>query len=297
MSKRSIGALWAGAVGLGLGVGSGAAHAAEKPSALQVCFDNLDAKEPLFVDKAARNYRAISSGAMLDMDLTVDGARADKLTKSSATCVRAWLPPVPIHSVSVSFDRTDTNFRPATRSVKLMLKPDKWHDAGIIKLDRAPFSQLRTSLPGKLDLERQEVAGGFKWEDLTHLPRGRYILRHTPPEAAKGPCATTVIAEAVGTVTEKLHPELLTELVHRYETEIAPDVLRELKETCVQGERMELRLLIVDGVYRNPRTPQLAKATIPGSQKVYSLLIDGQKVAYNPGETFDVGFGQTIELQ
>jgi hypothetical protein len=297
MGKRSSGALWAGAIWLGAVGTGGAAQAAEHPSALQVCFDNLDPKEPLFADKAGRNYRAMSSGAVLDMELTVDGARAEKLTKSSANCVRAWIPPATVHTISASFDRTDTNFRPATHGVKLKLLADKWHDGGTIKLDRAPFTQIHTSLPGKLEVERQEPAGGFKWEDLERVPRGRYILRHTPPEAAKGACPTTVVAEAVGTVTEKVHPEILAELIHRYETEIAPDVLRELKETCVAGERVELRLVIVDGVYRNPRAPQLAKATIPGSQKVYSLLIDGKKVAYNPGETFDVGFGQTVELQ
>lgn len=273
------------------------AHANDKPAAVQVCIEGLPADVPLFVDAPKRNYRAMGTAWVLDFDLTLDGQTPEKFTRSGGNCLRAWLPARAVSEVRIAFDRTDTNLRPTDKHVKLKLKPDLWDDAGKLEIGRGAWSRFTTALPGTVELERLEPNGARKMEKLDALPAGRYRLSHTFPAATKGACTIRVVAQASGTITAENHPAELAALVKRYETEIAPSVLTQNKESCAANEHVEMRVVIQDGVYRNARNPTFQKTAEPLPPYGYVLEQEGKALPFTNSGQFDIGFGERFELK
>ncbi|MBI5543923.1 MAG: hypothetical protein HY901_08560, partial [Deltaproteobacteria bacterium] len=198
-------------------LGSGAARAADKPAAVQVCV-KLPAGIALFSEAPKRNYRALGDGAyLLDMDVALNGKAPERITPNGAGCLRAWVQAEQLSTISLRFDRTDLNLKPETRAVKLKLKPDLWYDGGSFEAQRASFSKISTALPGKLEVARLEEAewskGAFPLRDHDKLPSGRYVVRYEPPPPPLGSCEITVRAEATGTIRPDNRPELFQELV------------------------------------------------------------------------------------
>lgn len=272
---------------------------AEKPAAIQICID-LPSGISLFSESPQRNYRAIGDGSYaLDLDVLLNGSQApERITRSGARCVRAWIQATPIHAIAVSFDRTDLNLRPQSRAVILKLRPDLWYDGGTFTPERGPYSNVSTSLRGKLTIARLEGAGQpFPMRDLSSVPVGRYAIHYEPPPKPLGTCAITVNADAVGTVRTENRPELVRDLVETYRRDFAPEVAKRLKIACTEAEALELQIRIVDGAYCDPLNPRVHRVTRPELEKKYELVVDGKRIELRDGLILDIGYGQHVVVE
>lgn len=286
---------------IGLLVASATAVAADKPAAVQICV-KLPSGIALYSDAPKRNYRAQPDGTyLLDLDVTLNGKAPERVTPSGAGCLRAWLRAEPVSSIGLRFDRTDLNLKPETRAVKLMLKPDLWYDGGSFEPQRGSFSQITTSLPGKLEVARLEESewskGAFPMREHGKLPSGRYLVTYEPPPPALGSCEITVRAEASGTIRPDNRPQQFQELVETYRRDYAPEVASKLGATCNQAQALEVELRIVDGVYRNPWSPRVVKITRPEKEKRFEVVVDGARTAYRSGLVVEVGYGQVVAVE
>jgi hypothetical protein len=275
---------------------------AEKPAAVQVCFSGLEAKTPLFAEKAQKNYRPIGDMFVLDLDLTVDGKAPERLTRSGNSCLRAWVPVHNVRTIDVNFDRTDTNLLKKSMNVNLKLKPDLWYNGGEVKVTRGARANFKTSLPGKVALARLSTADGKPVEidvpqaDWNELAAGRYVIRHTPPPPSVGSCPFKLVVEAGGTVREDNRPDQVHALVEHYRTDIAPDVIGSLKQSCSPAEVIEIHVAIWDGLFVNPRDPKIVRSARPDMAPIYTLTSSGKAQTYNPGDPFSVGYGDSLSL-
>ncbi len=273
------------------------AAAADKPSAVRVCFTGLEADAPLFADAPRRGYRKLGDAYVLDLDLTLDGAAPEKLTRSDAGCVKAWLPPRRVSSIAVSFDRTETNYEPAKRAVKLQLKADLWHDGGSFAITRRPFARVTTSLPGTLEAVRVEGGRELPVPDPARLAIGRYRFRHVPPPPPAHPCqAQVIVDEAIGSIRADNRPKDLEAIVADYRKTIAPKVLAEKKQTCTGDEVVELHIRVREGTIPNAWTPHLRKLAKPKPRPPYVLKVDGAARPLGDADVIEVGYGQVLEV-
>lgn len=273
---------------------AGAALAADRPAAVQLCLALPDGVA-LFSTQPQADYRALGDGVfMLDLDVRLGGRAPERLTKTSATCLRAWLAARPVKRIELDFSRTDLNLRPAAKDVDLKLKPDLWYDGGGFTVERAPFSSITSPLPGKLSVERLRGEQAEPLRETTALPRGQYRIGYAAPPRA---CDVTVRGVATGTVREDNHPTLVAELVDGYRREWAQDVAKDLRLQCAPGEALQLQVRIVDGVYFRPREPLVRKVKVPGREPHYTLSVDGDAKPFAPGHVVDVGFGQRLVFE
>ncbi|MGC4118689.1 MAG: hypothetical protein QM765_29855 [Myxococcales bacterium] len=278
-----------------------AAKAAEKPAAVQICLEGAKGIA-LFSDTPRRNYRALAEGGyVLDLDVTMDGRAPERISKGGgASCLRAWVLAGAVSAIRVSFDRTDLNLVPQERAVKLKLKPDLWYDGGSFAVERGAYSKVSTALPGEFELQRLEDApwskGPFPMKDLSQVPQGNYSVLYAPPAPGEGSCEITVRVVATGTVTTERNARLLAELVETYQKEYAPEVAKSLKATCTAAQALEMRVAIVDGIYRDAWNPRITKIKRLGREKKYELVVDGQRSPFANGQFLALGFGQSVEL-
>lgn len=275
-------------------VAAGAAWATDKPAAVQLCF-SLPRDVPLFSTKAQPGYRALGDGVFIvDLDVNVGGRAPERLTKTSASCLRAWVSARAVKRIDVDFSRTDLNLRPVGKDVELRLKPDLWYDGGRFTVERARFSSLSSSLPGALKVERLRADVAEPVTDTKALPRGRYRIGYEAPTSA---CSLTVRGVASGTVRVDNHPKLVAELVDVYRREWAQDVAKDLRLRCAPGEALQLQVRIVDGAYFHPREPVVRKVSVPGRAPHYTLTVDGEVRPFEPGSVVDVGFDQRLVVE
>lgn len=273
---------------------AGAAAAQNKPAAVQLCFTLPDGVA-LFATKAQPDYRALGDGVfVLDFDVRLGGRAPERLTKTSATCLRAWLPARPVKRIDVDFSRTDLNLRPTGKDVDLKLKPDLWYDGGGVTVERAPFSSIASSLPGRLTVERMRGDVAEPQPETSALPRGQYRVGYEAPTHV---CDITVSGVATGTVREDNHPKLVAELVDAYRREWAQDVAKDLRLQCAPGEALQLQVRIVDGAYFRPREPLVRKVKVPGREPHYTLSVNGEAKPFQPGSVVDVDFEQHLVLE
>jgi hypothetical protein len=272
------------------------ARAAEKPAAIQVCFE-LPAGIALYADAPKAGYAKGDDGYRLDFDLRLNENLApERITRAGPSCLRAWLQAQPIRSIDVSFGRLAMNLKPASRAVSLKLRPDLWYDGGSVAVQQAPFSTLSTSLPGSLEALRFDPAGGAAPADPARLPEGRYQIRYTPPPPEKGSCAASVVADAVGTVRPDNKPAMIAELLAIYRKDYLPEVLARLQETCPPMVALEVQVRIQDGALRDPLHPPIARVRIPEREPRYALERGRERIAFNPGDALEIGCGQALSL-
>jgi hypothetical protein len=294
---RSTGGVWVAALLLS-DVFVSQAGAAEKPSAVQVCLQGLAPDEPLFVDTPRRHYRSVGSSLfMLDLDVALNGQQPERITHSGGNCLRAWIQPLALKTVSFKFDRTATNLEPVNKSLNMQLKADKWHDAGTVSLERAAFSRVSTRLPGTLTVQRREPESLDKVSSLDHLAEGTYVLTYVPPEPPKGPCPIELVVDASGTITKDTNPAAYQALVDTYQKQVAPALLLSHNELCASNEVVQVQLQLNDGVYRNGWNPGVTKTAKTLPPPTYTLEVDGQKRPYHSGDPIRIGTGQTLVLE
>lgn len=279
------------------------AHAADRPAAIQLCFSGLPAEAPLWREAAGRNYRPHGDAFVLDLDVRIDGRAPEKLTKSAATCLRAWLPARNVSSVEVTFGRLDLNLRDVKVATKLPLKADRWHEGPAIAVTVQPFAKVSTALPGSLKLVRIEEAvwsgGSFEWPALDRVSAGRYRLLHKPPPLPRHPCEIVVkVISATGSIRADNAPEKLRAIVAEYEQTIAKKLLADRKESCEGDDVIELGIKLREGIIPNAWTPELRRIAKPRPQPPYRIVIDGAARPFVPeAETLELRPGQTLVVE
>jgi hypothetical protein len=280
-----------------LGVLAGTAAFAERPSAVQVCFNLPDAL-PLFAPGPRTSYRAIDDGSQLvDLDLKLNGQAPERVTRNGPSCVRAWLQAVHVTRIAVSFDRTVLSLAPQERRVDLKLKPDLWYDGGEFTVAREPWARASTDLPGRFTLERLPPAGNVEIADHQRLPAGSYRVSYEAPPAASGPCRFTLRATGAGTIRPDNRPELFARLVEHYRTEWLPEVARELKLTCTRAEALEVAVRMVDGAFFAPLRPEVTRVRVPELEPRYALRLDDRQVPFERGQVVVLASGQEVVLE
>lgn len=271
------------------------ALAAPKPAAVQLCFKTPAGFE-LFSTKAAPHFRALSPGTfMLDLDVLLDGEKAQKVTKAGPSCVRAWLDARPVKKVSVSFERVPLNYVVVEREVDLKLKPDLWFDAGTVVLEQEPFATARVSTGGELKFERK-TASGLVVERGDALPVGEYVVTHVPAPEPTRPCPTRVEVVAMGTVTAEKSPALLKDLTYHYADNILPTVLAQKQYACTDSQELVAEVLLVDGVFVRAMQPKLTRLTVPARQTVFELRHDDKVLRLDESVTITIAPGQLLEV-
>ncbi|MFZ5438953.1 MAG: hypothetical protein ACOZQL_03035 [Myxococcota bacterium] len=269
---------------------------ADKPAAVQLCLQ-LPADVALFTSAPDAHHRALGNGVfMLDLDVLLDGAAPERITKSSADCLRAWLPARRLERVRFDFARLPLNQQPAERTVALQLKPDLWFDGGSLAIERAPWSSLASSLDGEVKLERTSARGPEPVEDWRHLPRGSYVVTHQPLEPARGTCAVTLSVVGIGTVRADRNGALFRELAELYRQELLPAAMKQQKLKCTAYEAVQARVELVDGVFRRPLDPDFVRVRLPEKEPRLVLRVDGVEAPFTSGMRVEVGVGQQLEL-
>jgi hypothetical protein len=273
------------------------ALAAERPSAVQVCFSLPDGVA-LFASSPRPNYRALDDGALaLDLDLKLNGRLPDRVTRMGGSCVRAWLQPVSVVSIEVSFDRTVLALAAQEKRVDLKLKPDLWYDGGQVAVAHEPWARVTTVLPGLLTLQRLSGDASVEVPDHQQLPAGRYRVRYEAPPAATGACRVTLRATGVGTIRPDNRPELYARLVESYRTEWLPEVARAQKLTCTRAEALEVAVRMVDGAFHAPLDPVVTRVRVPEQEPRYQLLLEGKTAPFESGQVITLGPGQELVLE
>jgi hypothetical protein len=267
------------------------------PSAVQLCL-TLPEGVALYSPTPAANYRALGPDTyVLDLDFKLNGRLPDRLTRNGPSCLRAWLAPVHVTSVSVSFERTLLNLAPQARPVNLQLKADLWYDAGQLSVLRQPWATVSTPLPGVLTLARQSEGGAAEVTDLARVPAGTYRVAYQPPPPPRGPCRVTIRATGVGTIRADNRPALFAELVEAYRTEWLPEVLKAQQLTCTRAEAVEVSLRLFDGAFRSPLDPELKRVELPVQPPRFALVTGGVRVDFQSGQTVVIGPGDQVVLE
>jgi len=73
-------------------------------------------------------------------------------------------------------------------------------------------------------------------------------------------------------------------------------VLTSLHESCTPAETVEVRVEIWDGVFLHAGTPELNKTAVASRLPHYALKGDGAPRPYDLGESFEVGYGERLQL-
>ena len=266
-----------------------------KPAAVQVCLE-LPAGTPLFSGEAKRFYRPLSANQwVLDFDVQLDGETPERLTRVNDTCFRAWLPPRPLKSIALNFDRVPMNFVAEPHAVDLKLKADLWFDAGKVSVAQQPFSVAQKKSPGAITFERVTSAGAVR-ESPAALPKGSYVVTYVPPPPSKQECTTTVEVVAMGTITKENKPALFAELVEHYSATVLPSALRKLSVACAPWEEAVVEVLMLVGVFVRPLNPKVSTRVIPTKAPRYELHLDGQTYDLSQPVKVTVDSGQRLQV-
>ncbi len=274
---------------------SSVAVAAPKPAAVQVCVE-LPPGTPLFSSTAGPFTRAIAKDVfMLDLEARFDGDTPERLTKVSASCFRAWVPPRKVGRLELTFERVPLNLTTPAKAVAFSLKSDLWFDGGTFVVEQRPFASLSVRAPGAVTVER-ETPKGLSPEALTQLPQGAYRISFVPPPAPTHPCATELEVTAVGSVTEQRQPALLSELKAHYQHELLPEALKRMKMTCRDSEVAVVQARLIDGLFVRPFEPAVTRRTLPNSEPRYLLRHQGQTFDLAQPAQVEVGPGDELEV-
>jgi len=265
-----------------------------KPAAVQLCLTLPDGVE-LFAATPKANYRALAPDTyVLDLDLTLNGAAPEKLTRNGPKCLRAWLQPRNVRSIAVSFDRTTLNLGARELAVDLKLRADLWYDGGQLTVEREPWTTVSTALPGRLVLERISGPIPVSVTALQRVPAGRYRVHYVAPPPPRRPCPVTLHAVGIGTVRSDNKPALFAELVEQYRTEILPEVLSRLgAASCTDAEALDISVRLADGAYVDPLHPTVRTIQLPGEAPRYLWrLAGGPPVPFEDGQVLSLSSGQ-----
>jgi hypothetical protein len=275
----------------------GTAAAAERPSAVQLCF-TLPQGVALFSPAPRANYRAFSADAfLLDLEVKLNGQAPERLTRTSDACLRAWLPAVNVSVVTVSFDRTLLGLAAQERKVDLKLKPDLWYDAGTFAVAREPWARVSSALPGRVTLEHLSSAGSVAVTDLAHVPAGTYRVGYEPPPPPTGPCRIALRVTGTGTIRADTRPAFFAEVVEHYRAELLPEVVKDQQLVCTAAEALEVSVRLLDGTFVEPRHPDVRRVTLPGREPRYALRLGASAVPFHSGQTVVIGAGQDVVLE
>jgi hypothetical protein len=271
------------------------AFAEVKPAAIQLCVE-LPLNEPVFSSTAEPKHKSVSRDAwMLDFDVRVDGVPAERVTKVSASCLRAWVAPRKVKRIDLDFSRLANNFTSHGRDVAFDLKSDLLYDAGSFLVEQEPFATVSTNHPGTLLLERL-TANGPVPEQADRLPVGEYRVSFRPAVAAPGPCETKLEVATIGTVTPERQPALFEELKTHYQAELLPDVLSKMRLSCDPSEIAVVHTKLVDGVFSKPFEPLVERHRVKSREPTVELRHQtGTKPLAEP-VVISVGAGQHIDI-
>ncbi len=275
-------------------VSAGAASAAEKPAAVQVCVQLADGLA-LFAPRAQPFMRSLGSDTwMLDFDLALNGHAPERITRSSPDCFRAWLPAEKLKRITLDFSKLPLNLVTAERTVELQLKPDLWSDGGKVVVSRAPWSTASSTTTGELVFERQSPNGPVAMRDWKQLPSGTYVLKYTPAPQPKATCPITLNVVGSGTVRADRNEALFRELVEYYRVELLPAVIAKHKLQCEPAEAAQVTVKLVDGAFRNPLEPTIGRVRLEEKEPRYQLSIDGQAAPFTNDMQVTLSTGQAV---
>ncbi|MBM4784452.1 MAG: hypothetical protein GQE15_42855 [Archangiaceae bacterium] len=271
------------------------AFAEVKPAAIQLCVE-LPLNEPVFVSAAGPKQKSVGRELwMLDFDVRVDGVPAERVTKVSASCLRAWVSPRKVKRIELDFSRLANNFTSHGRDVAFDLKSDLLYDAGSFVVEQEPFATISTNHPGTLVLERL-TANGPVPEQADRLPVGEYRVSFRPEVAAPGPCETKLEVATIGTVTPERQPALFEELKTHYEAELLPDVLSKLHLTCDAAEVAVVHTKLVDGVFSKPFEPLVERHRLKSREPTVELKHQSETTPMGEPLVITVGAGQHFDI-
>lgn len=271
------------------------AFAEVKPAAIQLCVE-LPLHEPVFFNAAGPKQQSVSRDLwMLDFDVRVDGVPAERVTKVSASCLRAWVAPRKVKRVELDFSRLANNFTSHGRDVTFDLKSDLLYDAGTFVVEQEPFATVSTNHPGTLLLERL-TANGPVPEQADRLPVGEYRVSFRPAVAAPGPCETKLEVATIGTVTPERQPALFEELKTHYQAELLPDVLSKLNLTCDPTEVAVVHTKLVDGVFSKPFEPLVERHRVKAREPTVELRHQAEAKPLAEPVIISVGAGQHFDV-
>lgn len=271
------------------------AFAEVKPAAIQLCVE-LPLNEPVFVSAAGPHQKSVGRELwMLDFDVRVDGVVAERVTRVSASCLRAWVAPRKVKRIELDFSRLANNFVSRGRDVSFDLKSDLLYDAGAFIVEQEPYATVSSNHPGTLVLERLTVNGPVA-EQADRLPVGEYRVSFRPQVAAPGPCETKLEVATVGTVTPERQPALFEELKTHYQAELLPDVLSKLRLSCDPAEIAVVHTKLVDGVFSKPFEPLVERHRVKAREPTVELrhqaettpLAEPLVITVGPGQHFDI---------
>jgi hypothetical protein len=271
---------------------AGAGFAADKPAAVQLCVQ-LPEGVALFASKPSPYMRSIGNDAwMLDFDVLLNGHAPERVTKSGADCFRAWLPAEKLKLIKLTFARLPLNLVDAEHPLDLQLKADLWSDGGKVSVERAPWSKLSNTTPGKLAVER----AGQPMTDWKTLPSGAYVFNYTPPPQPRATCPITLKVLGSGTVREDRNGDLFREMVESYRVDMLPAVVAKNKLQCEPAEAAQVTVRLVDGIWRNPLEPEIERVRLAEKEPHYQLTVDGTPTAFTNGLKVELKTGQTLEF-
>lgn len=271
------------------------AFAEVKPAAIQLCVE-LPLNEPVFVNAAGPKQKSVARELwMLDFDVRVDGVPAERVTKVSASCLRAWVSPRKVKRIELDFSRLANNFTSHGRDVAFDLKSDLLYDAGSFVVEQEPFATVSTNHPGTLVLERL-TANGPVPEQADRLPVGEYRVSFRPAVAAPGPCETKLEVVTFGTVTPERQPALFEELKTHYQAELLPDVLSKLRLSCDPSEIAVVHTKLVDGVFSKPFEPMVQRHRVKSREPTVELRHQSESKPLAEPVVINIGAGQHVDI-
>ena len=235
--------------------------------------------------------RALRDGTwMLDFDFTLNGHPVARITKSGADCFRAWTPAEKVRRVAFDFGRLPLNLVSQTRPTAVQLKADLWSDGGNVVIEQAPWASAQNKTTGTLTLERN----GVVMKAMERLPTGKYSLRFVPAPLPKIQCPIKLSVIGVGTVTAERNPDLFRERTEQYRTDLLPAVIKENRLQCDPDEAAQVTVLLHDGVFRKPLSPEISRVRLEEKEPKYQVELDGQLRPFTEGMPLEVGPGQVL---